>query len=43
LTCAPPTFSLAREVSNILFEHKPPRQAIADLMERELKAESPSR
>lgn len=34
---------IAREVSNILFEHKPPRQAIADLMERELKAESPSR
>lgn len=30
---------IAREVSNILFEHKPPRQAISDLMERELKAE----
>ena len=34
---------IAREVSNILFKNKPPRQAIADLMERELKAESPSR
>ena len=32
---------IAREVSNILFKSKPPRQAIADLMERELKAESP--
>ena len=31
---------IAREVSNILFKNKPPRQAIADLMERELKAES---
>jgi len=30
---------IAREVANILFEHKPARQAIADLMERELKAE----
>ena len=30
---------IAREVANILFENKPPRQAIADLMERELKAE----
>jgi len=34
---------IAREVSNILFKHKPPSQAIADLMERELKAESPAR
>ena len=34
---------IAREVSNILFKNKPPRQAIADLMERELKAESPPR
>jgi glycerol-3-phosphate dehydrogenase (NAD(P)+) len=31
---------IAREVSNILFHNKPPRQAISDLMERELKAES---
>ena len=31
---------IAREVSNVLFEHKPPQQAISDLMERELKAES---
>jgi glycerol-3-phosphate dehydrogenase (NAD(P)+) len=31
---------IAREVSNILFHKKPPRQAIADLMERELKAET---
>jgi glycerol-3-phosphate dehydrogenase (NAD(P)+) len=30
---------IAREVANILFKNKPPRQAIADLMERELKAE----
>jgi len=30
---------IAREVANILFENKPARQAIADLMERELKAE----
>jgi glycerol-3-phosphate dehydrogenase (NAD(P)+) len=30
---------IAREVANILFQNKPPRQAIADLMERELKAE----
>jgi glycerol-3-phosphate dehydrogenase (NAD(P)+) len=30
---------IAREVSNVLFNGKPPRQAIADLMERELKAE----
>jgi glycerol-3-phosphate dehydrogenase (NAD(P)+) len=31
---------IAREVFNVLFEHKAPRQAISDLMERELKAES---
>jgi len=31
---------IAREVSNVLFEHKPPQPAISDLMERELKAES---
>jgi glycerol-3-phosphate dehydrogenase (NAD(P)+) len=31
---------IAREVANILFKNKPPRQAISDLMERELKAES---
>lgn len=31
---------IAREVFNVLFKHKPPRQAISDLMERELKAES---
>ena len=30
---------IAREVANILFKNKPPRQAITDLMERELKAE----
>jgi glycerol-3-phosphate dehydrogenase (NAD(P)+) len=30
---------IAREVANILFKNKPPRQAISDLMERELKAE----
>ncbi|MGH7520359.1 MAG: NAD(P)H-dependent glycerol-3-phosphate dehydrogenase [Gemmatimonadales bacterium] len=30
---------IAREVANILFKSKPPRQAISDLMERELKAE----
>jgi glycerol-3-phosphate dehydrogenase (NAD(P)+) len=30
---------IAREVANILFKNKPARQAIADLMERELKAE----
>ena len=30
---------IAREVANVLFEAKPPRRAIADLMERELKAE----
>ena len=31
---------IAREVSNVLFHGKPPRQAISDLMERELKSES---
>ena len=31
---------IAREVANVLFENKPPRQAVSDLMERELKAES---
>jgi glycerol-3-phosphate dehydrogenase (NAD(P)+) len=30
---------IAREVANVLFERKAPRQAITDLMERELKAE----
>ena len=30
---------IAREVFNVLFTHKPPRQAVIDLMERELKAE----
>ena len=30
---------IAQEVSRILFEHKEPRQAVRDLMERELKAE----
>ena len=30
---------IAREVANVLFENKAPRQAITDLMERELKAE----
>ncbi len=30
---------IANEVANVLFQNKPPRQAIADLMERELKAE----
>lgn len=30
---------IAVEVANVLFEGKPPRQAIEDLMERELKAE----
>ena len=30
---------IAREVANVLFQNKPPRQAVADLMERELKAE----
>jgi glycerol-3-phosphate dehydrogenase (NAD(P)+) len=31
---------IAREVANILFEKKSPRQAIIDLMERELKPEA---
>src|SRR6266480_2421827 len=31
---------IAREVANVLFKNKPPRQAISDLMERELKAET---
>ena len=30
---------ISREVANVLFENKAPRQAVADLMERELKAE----
>ena len=30
---------ISREVANVLFKNKPPRQAVADLMERELKAE----
>lgn len=30
---------IAREVANVLFMHKPARQAITDLMERDLKAE----
>jgi glycerol-3-phosphate dehydrogenase (NAD(P)+) len=30
---------IAREVAAVLFQGKPPRQAVADLMERELKAE----
>jgi len=30
---------ISREVANVLFQNKPPRQAVADLMERELKAE----
>jgi glycerol-3-phosphate dehydrogenase (NAD(P)+) len=30
---------IAREVANVLFQRKAPRQAIADLMERDLKAE----
>jgi glycerol-3-phosphate dehydrogenase (NAD(P)+) len=30
---------ISREVANVLFHSKPPRQAVADLMERELKAE----
>lgn len=30
---------ISREVANVLFKNKPPRQAISDLMERELKAE----
>jgi len=28
---------IAREVANVLFQNKPPRQAVSDLMERELK------
>jgi glycerol-3-phosphate dehydrogenase (NAD(P)+) len=31
---------IAREVVSVLFEHKPPRQAIGDLMERSLKSET---
>jgi glycerol-3-phosphate dehydrogenase (NAD(P)+) len=31
---------IAREVANVLFKNKPARQAVSDLMERELKAES---
>ncbi len=31
---------IAREVVKVLFEHKPPRQAIGDLMERSLKSET---
>ena len=31
---------IAREVANVLFKYKPPRQAVSDLMERELKAET---
>jgi glycerol-3-phosphate dehydrogenase (NAD(P)+) len=31
---------IAREVSRVLFEGKPPRQAVADLMERALRAEA---
>lgn len=31
---------IAREVARVLFEGKPPRQAISDLMERTLKSES---
>jgi len=30
---------IAREVTEVLFHGKPPRQAVAALMERELKAE----
>ncbi len=30
---------IAQEVSNVLFQNKAPRQAVADLMERDLKAE----
>jgi glycerol-3-phosphate dehydrogenase (NAD(P)+) len=30
---------ISREVANVLFNSKSPRQAVADLMERELKAE----
>ncbi len=31
---------IAREVVSVLFEHKPPRQAIGELMERSLKSET---
>ncbi|MGA2383356.1 MAG: NAD(P)H-dependent glycerol-3-phosphate dehydrogenase [Gemmatimonadales bacterium] len=31
---------IAREVASVLFEHKSPRQAIGDLMERSLKSET---
>ena len=31
---------IAREVVAVLFEHKPPRQALGDLMERSLKSET---
>ncbi len=34
---------IAREVANVLFQNKPPRQAVSDLMERELKAEGGGR
>jgi len=30
---------IAREVANVLFNHKPPRQAISDLMEARAEAE----
>ncbi len=30
---------IAREVSEVLFQGKPPRQAVSDLMERDLKPE----
>jgi glycerol-3-phosphate dehydrogenase len=30
---------IARQVSDILFQGKPARQAVTDLMERDLKAE----
>ena len=30
---------IAREVTEVLFNRKAPRQAVADLMERDLKAE----
>jgi glycerol-3-phosphate dehydrogenase (NAD(P)+) len=33
---------IAREVYRVLFEGKPPRQAIGDLMERALKSEAPA-
>jgi len=33
---------IAREVARVLFEGKAPRQAVADLMERALKAEKPA-